>query len=137
MTDAERLDWLEKAAHGEQGLLLHAITGSTGRLGLGLSRRTLRQAIDQVAEFDASYSAAKIELTGSVQQKPGHHMSEWQPISIIPRSTSVLLYHPAVGDRHVMPAVIRVGFAGEWPNRPASHWMTLPTAPQRRGDDNG
>lgn len=54
---------------------------------------------------------------------------KWQPISTIPRSTSVLLYHPAVGDRHIMPPVIRVGFAGEWPNRPATHWMLLPTAP--------
>lgn len=48
-TDAARLDWLEKMAHEQGGLLLHAETQSTGRTGLGLAMppRSLREAIDQ------------------------------------------------------------------------------------------
>jgi hypothetical protein len=49
MTDAERLDWLEKMARMGEGLLLHAKQGPTGKVGLGLSHRTLRKAIDQAA----------------------------------------------------------------------------------------
>jgi hypothetical protein len=49
VTDAERLDWLEKMAHMGEGLLLHATRGPTGRVGLGLSHRTLRKAIDDAA----------------------------------------------------------------------------------------
>lgn len=50
MTDAKRLEWLEKTAReSRDGLLLHAIQKPTGRLGLGLNKRTLRQAIDDAS----------------------------------------------------------------------------------------
>lgn len=53
-TDAERLDWLEKHARKPNGLLLHAETKSTGRLGLGLAwpPRSLREAIDQAMKYE-------------------------------------------------------------------------------------
>lgn len=49
ITDSDRLDWLERMANNNGGLLLH--DGSeTGRTGLGLRpgslRRSLRKAID-------------------------------------------------------------------------------------------
>lgn len=66
MTDSERLDWLENVARGPEGILVHACVGPTGRLGIGLQHRTLRQAIDQCMEFDATYNAAR-----STPETPG------------------------------------------------------------------
>lgn len=51
MDDKQRIDWLEMMARKRGGLLLHAETKPTGRLGIGLAmpERTLRQAIDEAA----------------------------------------------------------------------------------------
>jgi len=55
MNDSERLDWLERMANQEGGLLLHDGSES-GRLGLGLRpgtlKRSLREAIDESARFE-------------------------------------------------------------------------------------
>jgi len=60
-SDTARLDWLEKMARQRNGLLLHAETESTGRLGLGLGNphRTLRDAIDEAMRFDRPSSQGK------------------------------------------------------------------------------
>lgn len=47
--DRARLDWLEEMARQPGGLLLHSELGPPGRKGLGMSRRSLREAIDQAA----------------------------------------------------------------------------------------
>lgn len=61
ISDSARLDWLEKMARQRGGLLLHAETESTGRLGLGLAspHRTLRDAIDQSMRFDGYTAQGK------------------------------------------------------------------------------
>lgn len=48
MNDAERLDWLEEMGNKPGGILLHS-EHKTNRLGLGLAitGRSLREAIDQ------------------------------------------------------------------------------------------
>jgi hypothetical protein len=48
ITDAERIDWLEREMKSPGGLLLHDERRPTGRRGLGLlmGQRTLRDAID-------------------------------------------------------------------------------------------
>lgn len=45
--------------------------------------------------------------------------------------TQVLLYQPAAGGSkaNLLAPLIRVGYAGDWPNRPPSHWMPLPEPP--------
>lgn len=59
MTDTERLDFLERMARQKDGLLLHAETLSTGRLGLGLAcpQRSLREAIDQCMAYENDESS--------------------------------------------------------------------------------
>jgi hypothetical protein len=53
MNDKERLDWLERMANQNGGILLHDGSES-GRTGLGLRpgtlNRSLREAIDQAME---------------------------------------------------------------------------------------
>jgi len=70
MTDAERLDWLERMARQKDGLLLHAETKSTGRLGLGLAwpPRSLRDAIDQCLEHE-SHTGSRGSATPVISTK--------------------------------------------------------------------
>ena len=46
ISDTDRLNWLEEMANEPEGILLHNGQKSTGRLGLGLGNRNLREAID-------------------------------------------------------------------------------------------
>lgn len=57
-------------------------------------------------------------------------MSEWQPIETAPVG-AVLLFFPAkFSGRMIWEESILVGWAGQFPNRPPSHWMPLPPAPK-------
>lgn len=49
MNDKQRLDWLEQMANSKGGLLLHDGSES-GRTGLGLKNRSLREAIDDACD---------------------------------------------------------------------------------------
>lgn len=51
--DSRRLEMLESYARKPGGILLHAETTPTGRLGIGLAHRKLRDACDAIFQAEA------------------------------------------------------------------------------------
>jgi len=63
--------------------------------------------------------------------------ANWQPIETAPDKGDLLLYNPAEYNERTgklrISACVRVGYKGDWPMRPATHWMPLPTPPSADG----
>lgn len=56
----------------------------------------------------------------------------WQPIETAPKGEVLLYFPPKVAGAYAqstLPAMIRVGWASDFPNRIPSHWMPLPAPP--------
>jgi len=55
---------------------------------------------------------------------------EWRGIDSAPK-TDAIFFHPETDSgRSKLPATVRVGYRGDWPNRPPSYWYELPPHPK-------
>jgi hypothetical protein len=82
---------------------------------------------------------ARTEAVARALLARGQAVAGWQPIETAPKHTMVILYHPKeIENRHGVKRQthsewIRIGYLGETPNRPPTHWMSLPKPPQEDG----
>lgn len=58
----------------------------------------------------------------------------WKPIETAPEGKALLLYQPALYHPRqpnlcTHPALMRVGYLHDWPNRKPTHWRPLPAPP--------